>query len=112
MDPLYNDTVGPLYNELRYNSKIHYNVNLVCTKTRISCVFFIDIPMLFFRKTYVVCIFNEAILTNAQKVRFIIENCSNVSIVDVVWGQIRENVLKNEYAKHVGYKQFVVFHQN
>ena len=28
----------------------------------------------------------------------------------IVWGQIRENVLKNEYAKHVGYKQFVVFH--
>ena len=30
----------------------------------------------------------------------------------LVWGQIRENVLKNEYAKHVGYKQFVIFHQN
>ena len=30
----------------------------------------------------------------------------------IVWGQIRENVLKNEYAKHVGYKQFVIFHQN
>ena len=28
------------------------------------------------------------------------------------WGQIRENVLKNEYAKHVGYKQFVTFHLN
>ena len=31
---------------------------------------------------------------------------------DIVWGQIRETVLKNEYAKHVGYKQFVIFHQN
>ena len=30
----------------------------------------------------------------------------------IVWGQIRENVLKNEYAKHVGYKQFVLFHHN
>ena len=42
--------MNPLYNDIRYNSKIRYNVNLVCTKISGSCVFFIDIPMLFFRK--------------------------------------------------------------
>ena len=46
-------TVHPLYNSIRYNSKIRYNVNLVCTNISGSCIFFIDIPMLFFRKTYV-----------------------------------------------------------
>ena len=30
----------------------------------------------------------------------------------LVQGQIRESALKNEYAKHVGHKQFVIFHQN
>ena len=30
----------------------------------------------------------------------------------VVKGQIRENVLKNEYAEHVRYKQFVICLQN
>ena len=43
--------------DIRYNSKIRYNVNSVCTKISGSCnFFFIDIPMLFFRKTYV-CFF-------------------------------------------------------
>ena len=44
-------TVSPFYNDIRYNSKIRYNVNLVCTKISGSCIFFINIPMLFFRKT-------------------------------------------------------------
>ena len=43
-------TVNHIYNDIRYNSKIRYNVNLVCSVDR---VFFIDIPMLFFQKTYV-----------------------------------------------------------
>ena len=30
-------TVNPLYNDIRYNSKIRYNVNLVCTKISGSC---------------------------------------------------------------------------
>ena len=33
-------TVNPLYNDIRYNSKIRYNVNSVCTK--ISGFFFIN----------------------------------------------------------------------
>ena len=32
-------TVNPLYNNIRYNSKICYNVNLVCTKISRSCIF-------------------------------------------------------------------------
>ena len=35
-----NITVNPLYNSIRYN-KIHYNVNLVCTKSA-DRVFFIN----------------------------------------------------------------------
>ena len=48
-------TVNPLFNDIRYNSKIRYNVNLVCTKSA-DRIFFIDIPVLFFMKTYVLCI--------------------------------------------------------
>ena len=40
-------TVNPLYNDIRYNNKIHYNVYSVCT------YIFVDSPMLFFRETYV-----------------------------------------------------------
>ena len=47
------NTVNSLYNDIRYNSKIRYNVNLICTKISGSCGsadFFIDITILFFRK--------------------------------------------------------------
>ena len=52
---LISTTVNPVYNDIRYNSKIRYNVNLVCAKISGSCIF-IDIPMLSFRKTYVLYI--------------------------------------------------------
>ena len=32
-------TVNPFYTDIRYNSKIRYNVNLVCTKISGSCIF-------------------------------------------------------------------------
>ena len=54
--PHVNNTVNPLYNDIRYNTKIRYNVNLVCTKISGSCIFFINISMLFSNKTYVLCI--------------------------------------------------------
>ena len=39
--PYYICTTGnPLYNGIRYNSKIRYNVNLVCTKKSADRVFF------------------------------------------------------------------------
>ena len=72
--------VNPLYNGIRYNMKIRYNVNLICTKNQgfvffflfFFVFFFIDSPMLFFRKTYVFDIcknrFAVAILTNLQYV--------------------------------------------
>ena len=41
--------MNPLYNDIRYKSKIHYNVNQAGQKTA-DHVLFIDIPMLFFRK--------------------------------------------------------------
>ena len=50
------DTLNPLYNDIRYNSKIRYNVNLVRTKISRCVFFFIVIPMLFFRKTYLLYI--------------------------------------------------------
>ena len=50
-------TVNPLYNDIRYNSKICYNVNPICTNISGSCIFFIDTPMLFFGKTYVLDIY-------------------------------------------------------
>ena len=37
-------TVNPLYNDIRYNSKIRYNVNLVCTKISGSCIFSLIFP--------------------------------------------------------------------
>ena len=37
-------TVNPLYNDIRYNSKIRYNVNLVCTKISGSCTFSLTVP--------------------------------------------------------------------
>ena len=49
------NTVNPLYNDIRYNSKSCYNGILVCTKISESCIFFIDSPILFFRKT---CVFD------------------------------------------------------
>ena len=47
-------TANPLYNDIRYNIKIRYNISPTCTKISGSCIFFfIDSPMLFFGKTYV-----------------------------------------------------------
>ena len=67
--------MNPLYKDIRYNSKIRYNVTLGCTKISGLCIFFIDIPMLFFRKTYILCIcsncLSEEILKNTQNVLFI-----------------------------------------
>ena len=31
--------MNPFYNDIHYNSKIRYNVNLVCTKISESCIF-------------------------------------------------------------------------
>ena len=42
------DTVNPLYNDFRYISKF-----VITSILSESCTFFIDSPMLFFRKTYV-----------------------------------------------------------
>ena len=55
-DILNTNRVNPLYKDIRYNSKIHYNVNSVCIKNQRFVHFFIDIPILFFRKTYILCI--------------------------------------------------------
>ena len=43
----------PVYNDNRYSSKNRYNINSVCTQISGLCIFFIDSPMLFFRKTNV-----------------------------------------------------------
>ena len=37
-------TVNPLYNDTHYNSKIRYNVNLVCTKISGSSIFSLIFP--------------------------------------------------------------------
>ena len=34
-----NDTVNPLHNDIGYNSQIHYNINLTCTKLGILRIF-------------------------------------------------------------------------
>ena len=36
--------MNPLNNDIRYNSKIRYNVNLVCTKISGSCIFSLLFP--------------------------------------------------------------------
>ena len=38
--------MNPLYNDIRYNSKIRYNVNLIFTKISGLCIFVIDNPMI------------------------------------------------------------------
>ena len=43
-------TVNPLYNDIHYNSKIRYNVNLVCTKNQRMVYFFNDIPYVIFQE--------------------------------------------------------------
>ena len=48
-------TVNPLYSDIHYNSKIRYKFGL--HKNQRIVYFFIDIPFLFFRKIYVLCIF-------------------------------------------------------
>ena len=48
-------TVDPLYNDIRYNHKIVITSILSAQNQRIV-YFYIDIPILFFRKTYVLCI--------------------------------------------------------
>ena len=44
------DTVNPLYNDIRYNSKIRYKVNSVCTKISKSCIFSLIVPCYSLRK--------------------------------------------------------------
>ena len=39
LSSIYPYTVNPLYNDIRYNSKIRYNVNLICTKISGSHIF-------------------------------------------------------------------------
>ena len=48
-------TVNPLHNDIPYNSKIRYNVKLVCKKNQRIVYFFIDIPILFLRKVLCIC---------------------------------------------------------
>ena len=42
--PHISNTVNPLYNDICYNSKIHYNDNLVCTKISRLCIFSLTVP--------------------------------------------------------------------
>ena len=51
-------------------------------------------------------------ITNDSEIHSMETSCFLIWSYKLVKGQIRENVLKNGYAKRVGYKQFVVFHQN
>ena len=37
-------SVNPLYNDIRYNSKIPYNINSVCTKCNGLCIFSLTVP--------------------------------------------------------------------
>ena len=69
VNPLYNDiccnskiryNMNPLYKDICCNSKIHYNISSVCTKNQRIVYFFIDSPMLFLRKTYVLDICRDS----------------------------------------------------
>ena len=48
--------MNPFYNDIRYNSKIRYNVNLVCTKINGSCILSLIFPCYFSGK-YTFCVF-------------------------------------------------------
>ena len=38
------DTVNPLYNDIRYNKKNRYNVNSVCKKISGACIISFTVP--------------------------------------------------------------------
>ena len=67
--------VNPLYNDIRYNSIICYNVNSVCTQISGSCIFSLIVPCYFLGKYtfFDICKdrLAEATLTKTQNVRLI-----------------------------------------
>ena len=83
------NTVNPLYNDIRYNSKIRYNFSLVCTKISGSCIFSLIFPF-YSSGTHAFYVF----VRNASSRRFyqytkrMIYNkkCSKVSVTDVLDG--------------------------
>ena len=85
------NAVNPFYNNIRYNSKLCYNVNLVCTKINGSCFFFIDIPILFFRKICFVYLLESPPRgsSNTKRIIYKKKKCSKVSLTDALDGPIK-----------------------
>ena len=84
-------TVNPLYKDIRYNSKICYNVNLVCTKISGLCIF--SLIFLFYssgKDTF--CVFVRIASggdSNKYTKRMIYEKkCSKVSVINALDGSL------------------------
>ena len=77
-------TVNPLYNDISYNSKIRYNVNLVCTKISRACISSLIFPF-YSPGKHTFCIFVRiASPTNTLNVYFIKKKCSKISVTDAL----------------------------
>ena len=82
-------TVNPLYNDIRYNSKIHYNVSVVHTKISRSCIFSLIFPFYSSGK-HTFCVFVESPRrgdSNKYTKRIIYKKkCSKASVTDALDG--------------------------
>ena len=103
------DTVNPLYNDIRYNSKIRYNVNLVCTKISGSCIFSLIFPCYSSGKQ-TFCVFLESPHrgdSNKYSKRMIYnkKKCSKVAVICALDGKFLYNSKIDFTAKSLVKKQ-------
>ena len=79
------NTVNPLHNGIRYNSKIRYNVNLVSTKINGSCILSLIFPCYSSGKhTFHVCLESPRRGDSNKYTKRMIYNRKNFSKVSVI----------------------------
>ena len=82
--------VNPFFNDIRYNSKIRYNVNLVCTKISGSYIFHLYSRVNLHENIRFVYLLESPRRGDSNKYtkRMILKNCSNVSVIHALDGSI------------------------
>ena len=82
--------MNSLYDDIRYNSKIRYNVNLVCTKVSGSYIFSLIFPCYSSGK-HTFCVLLESPRlgdSNKYTKRMMHKNCSEVFVIHALDGSI------------------------
>ena len=103
-------TVNPLYKDIRYNSKIRYNVNLFCTKIRGPCIFSLIFPCFLLGNMRFVYLLESPRRGDSNKYtkRMIYnrKHCSKVSIIDALDGSYQVSLQQHIrfYSKMFGNK--------